>query len=344
MNPRPPLCRGILLGVALVALSACPAGPTKDIKNALGRWKNAAPTVPKWDYLTVFRSKLTLPSLVVGSSGELSSGCLQPSDPTSEKAGNDIVLKYKESQKTKAGLVASLEATIKEAAKIGGSADLGSLSQAADQWTVQLSELEYVVVDPASARPNFKNPACTVPALQWFVKDRAMVVGALRAKKATLTRTAGISDQLKGALKAAASETTGTVKGNLGLSLSDLVEEEGKISIQANNIFFAVRSTDLATRVCAVPGTGGAPLKVMPGQWITLCDYFKFKFSPVAGDKYKYKIERPGADTVEYLASFDERKMVPLDEIHLVGPRVSKDSGTYELDFYGFLVGPKGGR
>jgi len=332
------------MACAALLVAGCSAPVKRNVRAALGQWKNTAPTAPKWDYLTTFRSKITLPSLVVGERGELSSGCLQQVEPQLSKASDQMALGYREAAQTSARLVSSLEATLKEVVKGKSNFDAEALSQAADQWKGEIQDLEYLAVDPALARPNFKNEVCTVPALQWFVKDRAMVVGALRAKKAKLTRTTGISESLKAALKLAVKETTDTAKGNLALQLADLVEQGGQISIQANDTFFAVRSTAIATRVCKVPAAGAPLMAVEPGRWYTLCGYFRFKFELLGEGtgQVRYKVERPGSDTVEYLERIDSRTMRPLDGVHLVGPRVSRDGGGYLLDFYGFLVGPRG--
>ena len=340
------------MACAALLVAGCSAPVKRNVRAALGQWKNTAPTAPKWDYLTTFRSKITLPSLVVGERGELSSGCLQLVEPQLSKASDQMALGYREAAQTSARLVSSLEATLKEVVKGKSNFDAEALSQAADQWKVEIQDLEWDRADPDHA-DNFLAPLrteagdlgrMTVPALQWFVKDRAMVVDALRAKKAKLTRTTGISESLKAALKLAVKETTDTAKGNLALQLADLVEQGGQISIQANDTFFAVRSTAIATRVCKVPAAGAPLMAVEPGRWYTLCGYFRFKFELLGEGtgQVRYKVERPGSDTVEYLERIDSRTMRPLDGVHLVGPRVSRDGGGYLLDFYGFLVGPRG--
>ncbi len=174
--------------------------------------------------------------------------------------------------------------------------------------------------------------------LEWFVQNREIVVGAVKADSIILTSSATLSKAVETALEIAFDEQTNTVDGEFGLDFKQDKLKEGGVKIIANDVFFATRSTSLYAKECTISYSN-----LYPEIWYEVCGYrFKFTVMESTPEQYTLRIQPKIGDTSKFIEEFDMRKMRVLDELHLVGILLYKSSNSYVGEITTWLVGPYG--
>jgi hypothetical protein len=315
----------------LTAVSiACGSTPPSEEPQSI---QDQIPTAPPvWLPLNVPQSSITLPAFMVGEQRQLSSGCWAPATPIEGAPASNIV--WEQSKQS------ALDAQLKVAfSKYLVDAKLdASIMNALDQtWKLDLEEVSYVNVDPATIRPNFNNEACTTAELKWFENGRFVVTQGIRAKRAKITATASASAEQQAQLDTAIQKFN--LEFRTGFKRSS--GSDANLQIDATDAYIGAVGTSLVASSCSTP----KPFKIVAGREVTLCSgAYTIAIQPApVGTRVRLSVTPRSGTTAQFDLDSGVQGVFQLGELRILFARVTRVGSELRVDnFTAQLVGAGG--
>jgi hypothetical protein len=202
-------------------------------------------TEPHYASFNLPQSEISLPSIFVGEENSIENVCFIGDTQTKEMYAPDS-LKISISRDTK--MRESFQSELKkELVKAGLSSDLASTTS--KKISVEIEGIRILKLSNISqVKPDFNNASCNTKALNYYVDDRTIITGALKAEKYKVITTSGMSNEIKAKLDA----VINNLDIKLGMAFERAVNASGDFEYTASNVFFGALTTKLAVVECKV--------------------------------------------------------------------------------------------
>lgn len=286
---------------------------------------------PEEDYtpLKMPLEKIPLPSLFVSDGLTLSGGCLQPGNPTESASLSTLARDFVDHGDFEAGVKETFEG---ELVKAG--VDASTAAKVANNLRIEASNVSVFTVDPATLLPNFNNPACTEPELQWFVNKRSIVVEGIRAAEMKITSQATDSSDVQAKLGA----TTSKVQSDFGTSFAHTTDQDNSVTMTASNVFFGVRAVPMVSKECRAED-----LKLKEGTPKTICGgRYEVSVTPApVGNRYTLSVTPKDGSTMDFDLEFGKQTPKPIGDLRIVYANVRRGT-PMQANIGIILVGPSG--
>lgn len=230
----------ILTLISLVVLTGCPPKVNKNIRKLEGNV-----TVPVYTPFNLPQSSIGFPSIFVGTERSIENVCFSGSKSTEElNAPDSLKIIVNRDTNVKAALQADFE---NELVKAGLSTELAKSTSS--KISIEVDGIKIVkLTDISGVTPDFNNASCNTNALNFYVNDRTIITGALKAEKYVVKTESGLSSSLKSKIDAAMD----TLNLKLNLAFEKAVNASGDFEYSASNVFFGGLTTKLAVVQCEV--------------------------------------------------------------------------------------------
>jgi hypothetical protein len=285
-----------------------------------------------WQPLSVPRSDLKVPALLVGQNKLPSSGCFADAPVTTSRAADQGSWSVDKSDQLGASLKASFKNPLIDA---GVAADAASART--QNWKVEVTGLTYDSVDASSVQANFDNEACTDADLDWFKNKRFVATEALKAATVTVKAASALSDSEKAQLDLAIDK----INTALHTSFSHASNTGNSSEFSASNVYIGVNGTELGSFDCQL----NAPLDVSPDVQTPICDgryQVALSKSAMTG-RYSVKLTPQRAATSQFDAPLGSQSMFKLGKLQILFVMAEATGDKFTLKALEVLkVGAKG--
>jgi len=268
----------LILLFLITLIFACSPKPFESVIN------NTLPNDVNPEYLKLNFpvGKLSLPGIFLGEQFTPSGSCFflkNGESATETDSYENFISKAKQEKTFEAGLKAELE---KELLEFGLEAEISSLLSS--NVTTEIESAKVFTIKPELVLPDFDNKTCRIKDLEFFVNDRIVLIGGIRANKFKLS-TKGINNQEQKAKFEAAIKKIDT---KFSTNFKKASESEAEISFEASDVYFGALTSKLKTSNCNNKKT----LKLKPGNSTVydLCANFKIRVTKSENFNKKYTI------------------------------------------------------
>ena len=296
-------------GPAILQQSSSTAAVNRVIQSTY----SVLPALPTLEYqpLNIPRQAIALPAISVGPEQQLSSACFKSLKPSE---GTPVLGEFAETVARESNFSGEFKASLEQAlVKAGLSASVVSILM--QRWNVRMVGLKLVEIDPAQIRANFQNEACTSLSGEWFINDRHVIAGAVKADSFSVT-VGSLDDKNRSADLQAVIEHFGA---SLGLALSAKAVTSDSIRYGATAVFVGATRIMLGAKRCPF----SVDIELPPGRLaaITSCDREVRAFLRTASSTSPYLIQvaipGEGVSTGEVKVERNSAFRIPLGELRL---------------------------
>jgi hypothetical protein len=260
-----------------------------------------------WQPLTLPRSEMTLPALLVGADARPSSGCFEGMQATSGTSVDSGSWTAERSSQ----LDASVKATFSKYL-VDANLEAEVAKAMTQKWSTQVSGLTYISVDPANIQANFDNQTCTDADLGWFKDKRFVATEALKAATVTVKSGSALSASEKAKLDVAIDKVNAELKTAFSHATSSVDSSE----FSASNAFIGVAGTTLGAVACHLD----KPLEVEPGAQTPICGgkYLVALSKSAMDGRYSLQVTTQNAPSSPLDAPLNSQAMFKLGKLQVV--------------------------
>jgi len=322
--------------IAIVAIAFLLIGCPEKVNQTIKKLSDNV-TTPVYTPFNLPQSSIGLPSIFVGNENSIENVCFKGSSATEEFEATDS-LRIVVNQDTK--ITSSMQLKLeKELINAGLSAEIAKSTSRKISVEVEglsikkLSKISEVI-------PDFNSAACNTQSLNYYVNNRTIITGALKAEKYIVKTEAGLTNELKTKLDA----VIDTLNIKLKLAFNRVVNASGNFEYTATDVFFGALTTKLAVVECK---TEVDKVEIMTGGLYEkdLCSNFKARLkrsimsSDFTVEIYPENNPRIGSGQIDVIA--DKVTDVLVNDVTLAAVTIDQigESDQFNIDLSIYIVG-----